>query len=198
MGKNGLDISKFGTLFFGKPDISPLAAGTLPDFTLTGEPPVGWDKPCQRLSLDTLPRPAQSGGDSTMLGTWEERDTDALPNDRTITRAYTSVDTSAATLNRLYEIEKAGEPIAVFDLTVGPDGKRRGRWTPRMKLSITGQPTPAVNSYGTVEFTLTELAPGDTVNLDQIAAQVTTPDAAGRWFNAVVFEDAAFPAKAGA
>jgi len=191
----GLQVGKFGGLFFGKESDNPVQGGKVANFTLAGEPPTGWESACY-LSLENLPQPTINGGDSAALGTWQQRNTGTNVNDVSYSIAYTGVQVDAQTLDALNAMREAGVPISVFHLTQGPDGRRTGEWWPTSTFAMTGAPTKSTSGYTTIQFTITQGAPASTINLKTIKAGVTPATACGQYFDGLMFDDEAF--KAGA
>jgi len=191
LNEKGLAVSKFGAVFFAKQSTNPISAGKVANFTLEGTPPAGWTN-AGFLSVETLPNSSIDGGDQQSLGTWQRRNTSSITNDATVSLELTGVQTDAATLDMFNDMRKAGVPISIFIVTVGPDGVRTGEWWPTATFSLTGLPTHSISGYSTVTYKVTQGSPEEAVKLADIKKGVTPTTAVAELFDGLRFDDAAF------
>lgn len=191
LNEKGLNVAKFGAVFFAKQSTSCLQAGKVLDFTIEGTPPTGWTN-AGYLSLETLPDPGLDGGDQQSLGTYQRRNTSSLTNDATVSLSLTGVQTDAQTLDMFNDLRKAGVPISVFILTMGPDGERIGEWWPTGTFSLTGLPKPSTTGYSTITYKVTQGSPKEDIKLSDIKKTVNPATAVAEVFDALYFDDAAF------
>ncbi|MDR2975081.1 MAG: hypothetical protein LBV00_10310, partial [Propionibacteriaceae bacterium] len=138
--EGGLTVEKFGSLLLSKVGVIPIKEKKVVGFSKDGVAPADWEHACF-LSDKTLPTPSKQGGELTMLGTLQRRNTGAADSDTIISMLFTSVQTDAATLDKMDALRRGGEDVGAFFITEAPDGKRRGCWWAAAAFSITDMPS---------------------------------------------------------
>jgi len=183
-------VTRYGKVFVSRSSVTPVVGGKVPNFTLKGTPPAGWES-WFVLSAESLPDTVYQGLDVDDTPQWKRRDDSTTVTETLVTRTFTVVQPRAAAMDAINLLRSLTGTVGLFLLTVDQHNQRTGEWWPASTFTVSSMPSMRRDGYSELGIVAAQW-PTVTVNLDTVKLLVSPTGFVGRFFNALFFDGEVF------